>query len=99
MERPGRRLRDVNRWFPADTARLTHNSRHQRKELMRSIISIVVVVWLLIGLLAAFQRDYFSGDQNNCADFGNIAVTVLAGVLNYVGANPKVDCKVPQPSE
>jgi hypothetical protein len=26
-------------------------------------------------------------------------VTIIAGPLNYVGANPKIDCKVPQPSE
>ena len=25
-------------------------------------------------------------------------VTILAGPLNYVGANPKIDCEVPQPS-
>jgi hypothetical protein len=25
-------------------------------------------------------------------------VTILAGPLNYVGANPKVACHVPQPS-
>jgi hypothetical protein len=25
-------------------------------------------------------------------------VTVLAGPLNYVGVNPKVACKAPQPS-
>jgi hypothetical protein len=25
-------------------------------------------------------------------------VTIVAGPLNYVGANPKVDCEIPQPS-
>jgi hypothetical protein len=25
-------------------------------------------------------------------------VTILAGPLNYVGVNPKVDCHVPKPS-
>jgi hypothetical protein len=25
-------------------------------------------------------------------------VTILAGPLNYFGVNPKVDCKLPQPS-
>ena len=31
---------------------------------------------------------------------GIIALTIVAGPLNYVGANPKVDCdvEVPQPS-
>ena len=30
---------------------------------------------------------------------GTIAVTILAGPLNYFGANPKVACKLPQPSK
>ncbi len=60
---------------------------------------IIVVVWLVIGLLAAFQRDYFSGDDTNCAEAGTIVVTVVAGPLNYAGVNPKIeDCDVPQPS-
>jgi hypothetical protein len=60
--------------------------------------SIILVVWLVIGLLAAVQRDYFSGKDANCAKVGTIAVTVVAGPLNYVGANPKIRCKAPQPS-
>lgn len=68
---------------------------------MARILSIVVALWLVIGVLAAFQRDYFSGDRTNCAEAGNIALTVIAGPLNYVGLNPKVKCKdveVPEPS-
>ena len=62
--------------------------------------SIVVVVWLVIGVLAAFQRGYFSSDKTNCAQAGTVVVTVVAGPLNYVGVNPKVkNCKVPQPSK
>ena len=63
--------------------------------------SIIVVVWLLIGVAAAAQRDYFSGGVD-CAKVGTVAVTIISGPLNYVGLNPKVDCadvKVPQPSE
>ncbi len=59
---------------------------------------IVVVVWLLIGVLAAAQRDYFSRSDTNCAKFSTTAVTIIAGPLNYVGANPKIKCDVPQPS-
>ena len=29
---------------------------------------------------------------------GTITVTILAGPLNYVGVNPKVACKLPEPS-
>ena len=62
--------------------------------------TLLLVVWLVIGALAAFQRGYLSGDSSNCAHTGTIAVTVVAGPLNYVGVNPKVhDCKVPQPSK
>lgn len=59
---------------------------------------VLVLVWLLIGVLAAGQRNYFSGDTTNCARAGTIAATIVAGPLNYVGANPKVKCELPQPS-
>ena len=61
--------------------------------------AIILAIWLVIGLAAAAQRDYFSGDDANCAKVGTIFVTVVAGPLNYVGANPKVDCDVPEPSK
>jgi hypothetical protein len=63
--------------------------------------AVVVVVWLLIGLAAAIQRDYFADSKSNCAELGNIAMTVVAGPLNYLGVNPKVNCdvEVPQPSK
>jgi hypothetical protein len=62
------------------------------------IVTIVVVVWLLIGLAAAGQREYFSGSDATCAKVGTILVTIIAGPLNYIGANPKIDCEAPQPS-
>jgi len=62
--------------------------------------TLILVVWLVIGALAAAQRGYFSSSDTNCAKAGTIAVTVVAGPLNYVGVNPKVkDCNVPQPSK
>ena len=61
--------------------------------------SVLVLVWLLIGVLAAGQRHYFSGSSTNCAKAGTIAATIVAGPLNYLGANPKVTCKLPQPSK
>ena len=60
--------------------------------------ALLLVVWLVIGAVAAAQRDYFSGSSVNCAKAGTIAVTVLAGPLNYLGVNPKVKCTLPQPS-
>lgn len=65
----------------------------------RGLIGTVVLIWLLIGVFAAWQRDYFEGGETNCATAGSIALTVVAGPLNYAGVNPKVaDCKLPQPS-
>jgi len=61
--------------------------------------AVLVVLWLLIGIAAAAQRDYFSGSDANCAKVGTIAVTTLAGPLNYVGANPKIKCDAPEPSK
>ena len=60
---------------------------------------IVVVVWLLIGVIATAQRGYFRGSDTSCAKAGTVAVTVVAGPLNYVGANPKVSCHLPKPSK
>jgi hypothetical protein len=54
--------------------------------------SVILVIWLIIGLVAAAQRNYFN-DKVTCASAGTIVVTVLAGPLNYVGANPKLACK------
>ncbi len=66
---------------------------------MKSVIIVLVIGWLLIGVAAAAQRDYFSRDKSNCATFSTTAVTIAAGPLNYVGANPKIKCgKLPQPS-
>lgn len=67
---------------------------------MRGTVGVIVVVWLVIGVLATWQRGYFSGSEANCATAGSIAVTVVAGPLNYAGVNPKVaECTVPQPSQ
>jgi hypothetical protein len=66
---------------------------------MRSLIGIIVVVWLVIGALAAYQRGYFGDDREvSCKTTSDTALTVVAGPLNYFGVNPKVTCRVPQPS-
>jgi len=68
------------------------------------LIGILLVIWLVIGAFAAFQRDYFEDARTNCSEAGDIALTIVAGPLNYVGVNPKVDCAevdvdVPEPSK
>lgn len=61
--------------------------------------AVLLAIWLVIGVAASVQRDYFSGSDANCAKLGTILVTVLAGPLNYVGANPKIKCDAPEPSK
>jgi len=62
--------------------------------------SLLLIVWFVIGGIAAAQRGYFQGDDAGCANTGTILVTVLAGPLNYVGVNPTIeDCELPEPSE
>ncbi len=63
------------------------------------ITTALLVLWLLIGVIAAAQRDYFNDSSPSCAKTGTIAVTIVAGPLNYIGANPKVHCKAPEPSK
>jgi hypothetical protein len=59
----------------------------------------ILLLWFLIGVLAGYQRHYFDQHNNSCAKAGTVVVTVLAGPLNYLGANPKVKtCDLPQPS-
>lgn len=64
-----------------------------------SVGAAVLLIWLLIGVVAAFQRDYFSDSDANCADVGSTVLTVIAGPLNYVGVNPKITCEIPEPSK
>jgi hypothetical protein len=61
--------------------------------------SLILVLWLVIGIIAAFQRDYFDKGAEDCSKAATIAVTIVAGPLNYVGVNPKINCKTPEPSK
>ena len=65
-----------------------------------SIGAVLVLLWLVIGVIAAAQRGYFSGGDASCASITTILVTIVAGPLNYVGVNPQVGCpELPQPSK
>lgn len=64
-----------------------------------SIGGVIVLIWLIIGAVAAGQRGYFKGEADSCAKSGTIIVTVLAGPLNWMGVNPKISCAVPPPSK
>ena len=88
---------------PPDRVATYDNSRGTlipKEPSMRTGLALLLVVWLVIGALAGLQRHYYSGSDASCAKAGTIAVTVLAGPLNYVGVNPKIaHCSVPQPSK
>jgi hypothetical protein len=66
--------------------------------LLGGLLSLLLLVWFAVGAIAAGQRHYYSSAPDNCAKAGTIAVTILAGPLNYAGANPKVNCQFPKPS-
>jgi hypothetical protein len=59
--------------------------------------SVLLVIWLVIGGIAAGQRGDYTGSIN-CSSASTIAVTIIAGPLNYVGVNPNINCSVPRPS-
>ena len=61
--------------------------------------SVLVLIWLVIGAIAAGQRGYYGGTIGSCTKGGTIAVTILAGPLNYLGVNPKLNCTLPKPSK
>jgi hypothetical protein len=78
---------------------MTFGNTYRRRSSVGRIVGVLIVVWLVIGVIAAGQRHYYSGSNDNCAGVGTVTLTILAGPLNYVGANPKVHCSVPQPSK
>jgi hypothetical protein len=60
--------------------------------------TVLLVVWLVIGAIAAGQR----GDYKHSVDCSNVsttAVTILAGSLNYAHVNPHINCSTPHPSK
>ncbi len=61
--------------------------------------AVVIVIWLIIGAIAAGQRGYFNDSKTSCAKASDTIITIIAGPLNYVGINPKVSCSTPQPSK
>ena len=67
------------------------------------LLGLIVLIWLLIGAYAAYDRGYFEGGDANCATAGTIALNVVAGPLNWVGdINPKVtdcDVNIPPPNQ
>jgi hypothetical protein len=71
----------------------------RKRQRNRRLAVALVLVWLIIGAVAGGQRHYYSGSAETCAKAGTIAGTILAGPLNYLGANPKISCRIPRPSK
>jgi hypothetical protein len=59
---------------------------------------LILLVWLIIGAIAAGQRGYDGSSPASCARVSTVVATIAAGPLNYAGVNPKVSCHVPSPS-
>ena len=75
-------------------------SRSRSRGTLGRLLGILLVIWLIIGAIAAGQRHYYTKRSASCAHVSTTVVTILAGPLNYMGANPKSKCPdVPQPSK
>jgi hypothetical protein len=67
-------------------------------EVQMRLGSVILVIWLIIGGAAAGQRGDYKGPIGGCSKASTIAVTILAGPLNYAGVNPNINCTTPKPS-
>lgn len=75
---------------------MTYGPSYGRYGGLSRLVSTLLIIWLIIGAIAAGQRGYYTSSKGNCASVATIAVTILTGPLNYLGVNPKTGC--PQPS-
>ena len=54
-------------------------------------VTLLVIVWVVVGAIAAAQRGYFTHAAQSCAGAGTIAVTVIAGPPQLCGCQPQGD--------
>jgi hypothetical protein len=66
-------------------------------EVQMHIGSLLLVIWLVIGGIAAGQRGDYKRPVD-CSGVSTAAVTILAGPLNYANVDPQINCTTPQPS-
>jgi hypothetical protein len=60
---------------------------------MKNFIMLLVLVWFILGVHAAYNRGYFDGGYpRTCVNVGSAALTVIAGGLTYVGVHPHAYC-------
>jgi putative effector of murein hydrolase len=70
---------------------VSFNSGFRRRSVIGPVLVVLLLIWLVVGAVAADFRHYFE-DTTTCASVRTIAVTILAGPLNYTGANPELHC-------
>ena len=58
--------------------------------------SALLLIWLVIGGIAAGQRSDYKHPVD-CSSASTIAVTILAGPLNYAHVDPHINCSTPRP--
>jgi hypothetical protein len=63
---------------------------------MRIGISVACAAWLVVGAMAANQRDYFGHGLGSCSTRATVVATIAAGPLNFQGLRPTITC--PRPS-
>ena len=66
-------------------------------EVQMHIGSVLLVIWLVIGGIAAGQRGDYKHPVD-CSSVSTAAVTILAGPLNYANVDPHINCTTPHPS-
>jgi hypothetical protein len=59
--------------------------------------SVLLVIWLVIGVIAAGQRGDYKRPVN-CSNVTTTAVTILVGPLNYAHVHPQINCTTPHPN-
>ena len=62
---------------------------------MRGVLTVLFAAWMVVGLMAAGQRQYIGPGLASCDAVGTVAANVAAGPLNN-GLDPRVSC--PEPS-
>jgi carbon starvation protein CstA len=68
-------------------------------EVAMRIGTLILILWLIVGAIAAGQRHDYTSPPKNCNQAATVAVTIVAGPLNYIGVDPKISCRLPQPSK
>src|SRR5260370_25963225 len=67
-------------------------------EVKMRIGGVILVIWLIIGAIAAGQRGYYGSSPESRAPAGTIVGTVAAGPRHFIGRNPHLPLPLPFPS-